>query len=166
MACPRRWWRPCPGAHPTPLTSLPRRRGDHMRRTNRLLVLVCPIVLVAGCRDVVEPAPHDAERPVASTVPSVPNDPVALVYSTYLGGNSSDVGQGIAVDAAGNAYVTGHTSSANFPTTPGAFQTAFDGSDDAADTKHNTALAALVYSTSYLGSSVDAVYGVSVIAAD
>jgi len=47
----------------------------------------------------------------------------ALVYSTYLSGGS-DSGQGIAVDKAGNAYVTGYTDSTTFPTTPGAFQTA------------------------------------------
>jgi hypothetical protein len=38
------------------------------------------------------------------------------VYSTYLGGADSDVGLGIAVDSAGNAYVTGVTASTNFPT--------------------------------------------------
>ena len=37
------------------------------------------------------------------------------------------MGDGIAVDAAGNAYVTGPTSSADFPTTPGAFDTTFNG---------------------------------------
>jgi hypothetical protein len=47
----------------------------------------------------------------------------ALVYSTYLSGGS-DSCQGIAVDKAGNAYVTGYTDSTTFPTTPGAFQTA------------------------------------------
>ncbi len=40
----------------------------------------------------------------------------ALAYSTYLGGNNNDVGQGVAVDRAGNAYVTGYTNSTNFPT--------------------------------------------------
>jgi beta-propeller repeat-containing protein len=40
----------------------------------------------------------------------------ALVYSTYLGGNGLDLGRGIAVDASGNAYVTGETTSTNFPT--------------------------------------------------
>jgi hypothetical protein len=39
-----------------------------------------------------------------------------LVYSTYLGGNSRDVGLGIAVDNLGRAYVTGLTESSNFPT--------------------------------------------------
>jgi len=51
----------------------------------------------------------------------------ALVYSTYLGGSGADVGIGIAVDSAGSAYVTGTTTSANFPTTSGAFQTTFGG---------------------------------------
>ncbi|GAC1474546.1 MAG: SBBP repeat-containing protein [Chloroflexota bacterium] len=40
----------------------------------------------------------------------------ALEYSTYLGGNDADAGQRIAVDAQGNAYVSGITSSADFPT--------------------------------------------------
>ncbi len=47
----------------------------------------------------------------------------ALVYSTYLGGTAADFGNGIALDGAGNAYVTGLTESTNFPSTPGAFQT-------------------------------------------
>ena len=46
-----------------------------------------------------------------------------LIYSTYLGGNSTDIGRGIAVDASGNAYVTGSTRSANFPVAAGAIRT-------------------------------------------
>ena len=47
----------------------------------------------------------------------------ALIYSTHLGGTADDEAMGIAVDAAGSAYVTGHTESLNFPTTAGAFRT-------------------------------------------
>ena len=46
-----------------------------------------------------------------------------LIYMTYLGGGGYDAATAIAVDAAGNAYVTGVTDSANFPTTPNALQT-------------------------------------------
>jgi hypothetical protein len=46
-----------------------------------------------------------------------------LVYSTYLAGSNQDVGYAVAVDALGNAYVAGYSASANFPVTPGAFQT-------------------------------------------
>ena len=76
----------------------------------------------------------------------------ALVYSTYLGGSNFDVGNRIAVDADGNAYVTGSTSSPDFPTTIGAFQTATGGSGDAYVTKLNPTGSDLVYST-YLGGS-------------
>jgi len=80
----------------------------------------------------------------------------ALVYSTYLGSSGTDNGNGIAVDAAGNAYVTGDTTSANFPTTTGAFQTTFRGGfDDAFVTKLNSTGSALVYSTYLGGSSTD-----------
>jgi photosystem II stability/assembly factor-like uncharacterized protein len=79
----------------------------------------------------------------------------ALIYSTYLGGAFSDLASAIAVDAAGNAYVTGGTDSSDFPTTAGAFQSSPPGGNsptggDAFVTKLNPAGSGLVYST-YLG---------------
>ena len=80
----------------------------------------------------------------------------ALIYSTYLGGSGDDYGSGIALDSAGNAYVTGYTTSTDFPVTAGAFQTVCAGADncatygDAFVTKINPTGSALVYST-YLG---------------
>jgi uncharacterized protein (TIGR03437 family) len=73
----------------------------------------------------------------------------ALVYSTYLGGNGVDEGLGIAVDAAGSAYVTGYTQSTNFPT-QSPYQATIQGIRDAFVTKLTPAGNALVYST-YLG---------------
>ncbi|MBI4489344.1 MAG: SBBP repeat-containing protein, partial [Deltaproteobacteria bacterium] len=76
----------------------------------------------------------------------------ALVYSTYLGGSGLEVGNDIAVDSSGNAYLSGFAISTDFPTTAGAFQTAFGGFIDAFVAKLNAAGNALVYST-YLGGS-------------
>lgn len=79
----------------------------------------------------------------------------ALVYSSYLGGNGTDAGQGIAIDTGGNAYVTGTSFSTNFPITEGAFQTApGDGFYEAFVTKLSPTGASLVYST-YLGAGYD-----------
>lgn len=83
-------------------------------------------------------------------------DPI-LAYSTYVGGSAFDTGGGIAVDSSNNVYVVGQTSSANFPTTSGAFQTFKSANPVAAAafvTKFNSTGTALIYST-YLGGSSD-----------
>ncbi len=76
----------------------------------------------------------------------------ALLYSTYLGGSGADYGDGIVLDSSNNAYVSGQTFSADFPTTAGAFQTTFAGAGDAFVTKLNSSGSAVLYST-YLGGS-------------
>jgi hypothetical protein len=73
----------------------------------------------------------------------------ALVYSSYLGGTSRDEGRGIALDSSGNAYVTGWTTSNDFPTANAA-QSAYRGGQDAFVAKLDGAGATLAYST-YLG---------------
>src|SRR6266571_4564355 len=78
-----------------------------------------------------------------------------LIYSTFLGGSDADQGLGIAVDANGAAYVTGSASSADFPTTAGAFDTTYNGSGDAFVTKLDPSRSALDYSTFLGGTSVD-----------
>ncbi len=72
------------------------------------------------------------------------------LYGTYLGGSGQEIGNGIAVDASGNAYVTGYTTSANFPVTNGS---AYGGGNDAFVTKLDTSGTRL-YST-YLGGNGD-----------
>lgn len=79
----------------------------------------------------------------------------ALVYSTYLGGSGDEQATHIAIDSAGNSYVTGVTGSTNFPTTLGALQTSLLGSNDAFVVKLDSTGTALVYSTYLGGSDVD-----------
>ena len=81
-----------------------------------------------------------------------------LVYSTYLGGSGAPAGEGgagIAVDASGNAYIGGATSSTNFPVTPDAYQSNNNGNGNnngfnAFLTELNATGSGLIYST-YLG---------------
>ena len=87
----------------------------------------------------------------------------ALVYSTYIGGSSIEETNGIAVDLAGNAFITGVSYSADFPTTPDAPDTTFNGSGHAFVVKLNPTGSDFVYSTFLGGSDLD--YG-NDIAAD
>jgi hypothetical protein len=79
----------------------------------------------------------------------------AIMYSTYLGGAGDDTGTGIAVDGAGNAFVAGLSTSSNFPTTPGAFQTVNGGSFDAFVTKLDPSGGSLLYATYVGGNSAE-----------
>jgi Abnormal spindle-like microcephaly-assoc'd, ASPM-SPD-2-Hydin/Beta-propeller repeat len=76
----------------------------------------------------------------------------SLSYSTYLGGSTSDLAQGIALDSAKNAYITGYTQSADFPVTAGAFQGLLHGVRDGFVSQLNASGSALLYS-SFLGGS-------------
>jgi hypothetical protein len=77
-----------------------------------------------------------------------------LLYSSYLGGNSYDIGNSIAIDAGGNAYITGGTYSSNYPVTNGAFQNTLGGYENVFVTKMNPAGSALIYSTFIGGSGI------------
>lgn len=78
-----------------------------------------------------------------------------LVYSTYLGGSSTEFGNGIAVDSQGSAYVTGSTSSINFPLAKPFQPTRNPTSIDAFVSKLNPGGTALVYSTYFGGGGLD-----------
>ena len=95
----------------------------------------------------------------------------ALVYSTLIGGSGDDVASSIFVDASGNAYVGGYTLSADYPTTPGAFQHLFAGVEaqnyffnfgDAFISKLNPSGSALIFSTLVGGKGDDWVSALSV----
>ena len=108
-------------------------------------------------------ATHDSPNDLF--IAKINPDASALVYSTYLGGSGRDFGTGIAVDAAGNATVTGWTESLDFPVTPNAFQPLPGGRIDAFVSKLDPAGASLIYSTYLGGSGNDVAFRVALDAA-
>ena len=83
------------------------------------------------------------------------------VYSTYLGGSSDDYGNAIAVDSAGDAFLTGTTTSTNFPVTLNSYQARVAGGGDAFVTKLSPS-GGLVFSTYLGGSNYDSGNGIAV----
>ena len=89
-------------------------------------------------------------------------DGSSLIYSTYIGGNNDDSGNAIAIDASGNAFVAGSTTSADFPVTAGVVQSTFNGITDAFVFQLNATGTALTYSTLLGGSLSDVANGVAI----
>ena len=93
----------------------------------------------------------------------------ALTYATYLGGTRYDRGYAISVSETGSAYVTGGSSSGNFPTTPNAFDASFNGGywdGDAFVAKLNASGSELAYATFLGGGSHDSGQGIAIGEAD
>jgi hypothetical protein len=88
-----------------------------------------------------------------------------LIYSTYLGGgtggyNVYDRAWDIAVDVYGHAYITGETYCIDFPTTPGAFDTTYNGGNDVFVTKLSIDGSSLIYSTFLGKDAYDSAYSI------
>src|SRR5207244_12109815 len=92
-------------------------------------------------------------------IPAPPRS--SLLYATHLVSSSDDVANGIAVDHAGNAYLTGLTGSTDFPTV-NPLPPARVGLGDAFVAKLDPAGSTLIYATSLGGSSYDGAYGIAV----
>ncbi len=122
---------------------------------------------ISGKRD-----PNAGRFPADAFVTELSPDGSSLVYSTYLGGNSTDIGYGIALDSLGDAYVTGLTYSTNFPVTATALLDHLACTNDF----YNSANAfvaevapgggALVYSTYLGGTNYDAGRAIAVDGSD
>ncbi len=89
------------------------------------------------------------------------SDLTVLLSSTYLGGGDNEKCRSIALDQAGSVYVTGYTSSTDFPTTPGAYDELGKGNDDVFISKLNGDLTTLSASTILGGNSEEYSYAIS-----
>ena len=132
--------------------------GSGSDQANSIAVDLAGNAYVTGATNSSDFAVANAPQGACKSCPNVNDAFVAeisaggsgLVYSTYLGGGGDDQGMAVAVDLAGNAYVTGSTLSTDFPTTSGAYQTSLLGGSSAFVTKVNANGSSLGYST-YLG---------------
>lgn len=89
----------------------------------------------------------------------------SLLFATFLGGGlQSDRIRAIVLDSAQNMYVTGTTENTAFPTTPGAFDTTYNGGHDGFVTKLNPAGSALVFSTFLGGTAKDEPFAIGLAA--
>jgi len=122
------------------------------------------------CQD---PVTGNLERCPDAFVLKIGADGSKAVYATFLGGSGADAGRGIAVDATGQAYITGDTASTDFPVTPGAAQSSLAGQPiedgltltwygDAFVAKLDAAGDRFLYATYLGGSAPDIGYGIAV----
>jgi len=122
--------------------------------TNDTSVTTDDFPIVGGFQPTYGPGTNpDGSNAFVSKLAPLGQGTTDLLYSSYLGGSTADTGLGIAVDSAGDAYVTGSTLSSDFPATAG-FQTTLNGNSDAFVTEVAAGGASLAYS-SYLGGPGD-----------
>ena len=146
--------------------------GDTMKITTAIGAVMLPLLAVEGRLPDGEASIHNPSQGVYEvahpftrltqpfTAPREDNIG-DLLYSTFLGGNNADYGNGIAVDSSGAAYIAGRTESTNFPTTPGALDTAYN-SIDGFVLKVAPGGGALVYATFLGGSVTDEATGIAI----
>ena len=106
--------------------------------------------------------------PLLSICPAAAQESYNLAFSTYLGGSNWEHARDVVADAQGNVYVVGGTASADFPTTPGAYQRALRTGGSQAFGPCDVFVAkfspggALIWSTYIGGPNYDRAYGVEV----
>jgi len=118
----------------------------------------------SGYREGIDPFFGTGDAFVSKINPGLAGD-ASLVYSTYLGGTGVDFGYGIAVDTSNKAYVTGYTTSTDFPPAGTPYQAGLLGTSDAFVAKIDPGLvgaASLIYTTYLGGGDIDSAYGIAV----
>ncbi len=110
------------------------------------------IIILGFTRSVDFPATRGQLGPTgqAPFVARLNSTGTTLIYSTLFGGSGVNSGLGLAVDASSGAVVVGTTSSADFPVTPGAYDTSYNGDFDAFAVRFNSTGSQMLFST-YLG---------------
>jgi hypothetical protein len=130
-----------------------RRRCSNRSRARPIAVAtVAASMLVIARPAIPRPALAVARRPAAVS---------GVALSTLVGASEPDVSLAVAVDDTG-IYLAGETSSPTFPTTPGAFDTTYNGGDEGFFTKLDPTGSTLLYSSFLGGASPDAVYDLGV----
>lgn len=124
------------------------------------------VIVTQSDADLAHPGKHDRGHAPwsASTESDVSRgDLYTLRFSTFLGSDKYEGASGLAVDASGAVYLTGETQSTAFPTTPGAFQTSFQGGgSDAWVAKLSPDGSSLLYATYLGGSEGERAYAIAV----
>jgi hypothetical protein len=85
-----------------------------------------------------------------------------LIYSTYLGGSMDEIAYCLALDSQNNSYITGYTTSINFPVTSDAYQPLNSGSNEIYLFKLNTDGSKCLYSTYFGGKAYDCGWSISI----
>lgn len=146
--------------------------GDSMKITTEMGAVTLPLLAVESrlpgrVASIHKPSPgvyevaHPFSQPSQPLIAPREDNTGDLLYSTFLGGNNTDYGSGIAVDSSGAVYISGRTESTNFPTTPGALDTTHN-SIDGFVVKVAPGGGSLVYATFLGGSVTDEATGIAV----
>jgi hypothetical protein len=147
--------------------------GDHLRITTSLGDYLLPLFTVDGLAVDATPSITPIEQgifeistpyaPASVSSQDVASDPgQSLVYSTYLGGTGNDKTWDLAMDGAGNIYITGATTSLDFPTTQGAYDASYNGDPFDAFVTKLSPDGTLIYSTYLGGNDEDTAEGIVV----